>query len=279
MSDRLMPMQYDQLEAQMADLGTALAFPRTPDLATAVGSRLRTPAGQLGARPRRLPLPRSLRRSLLLAAALALLIVGGALAVRFGLELLSIETGPIPTEVPASASPSPSALPPGALGTSLGLGRRLPLDEVDSAAAFDVLVPDALGQPDAVYVSDVALLGQVALVYAPREDLPASSLLSGAGLLVTQNQGMADAGLAHKIVDTSLATIEPVDVDGAPGVWISGEPHLFWYLAPDGSFINESRRLVGDTLAWERDGILYRIEGGITLSRALEIARSMRTPS
>jgi hypothetical protein len=276
MSDRLVPMEYDQLETQLADLATALAFPRTPDLATAVGSRLRTPTGQVGARPRLLPLPRSLRRSLLLAAALALLIVGGAFAVRFGLELLSIETGPIPTEPPASARPSASPLPPGALGVSLGLGRRLSFDEVDAAADFDVLAPGALGEADAVYVNDVALLGQVAFVYAPREDLPASSLLSGAGLLVTQNQGRADAGLAHKIVDTSLATIEPVDVDGAPGLWISGAPHLFWYLGPDGTFINESRRLVGDTLAWERDGILYRIEGDITLSQALEIARSMR---
>jgi len=65
-------------------------------------------------------------------------------------------------------------------------------------------------------------------------------------------------------------------MDGSLGVWISGQPHLFWYLAPDGSFIQENRRLVGDTLAWERDGVLYRIEGAITLSRALEIARSMR---
>ena len=44
----------------------------------------------------------------------------------------------------------------------------------------------------------------------------------------------------------------------------------------DGEFIDDSRRLVGDTLAWERDGVLYRIEGAITLERALEIAASMR---
>jgi hypothetical protein len=116
----------------------------------------------------------------------------------------------------------------------------------------------------------------VSFVYAPRDDLPASTLLRGAGLLVTQNQGESDAGLARKIVDTSLATVEQVDVDGSPGVWISGGEHVFWYLAPDGAFIQESSRLVGDTLAWERDGVLYRIEGAITLSRALEIARSMR---
>ncbi|MEO6350317.1 MAG: hypothetical protein ABIP53_06670, partial [Candidatus Limnocylindrales bacterium] len=101
MTNRLGPMPHDQLEARLADLATALAFPPTPDLAMAVGSRLRTPEDRLGARPRLLPFRASVRRSLLLAAALALLVVGTALAVRFGLELLSIEFGPIPSAVPA----------------------------------------------------------------------------------------------------------------------------------------------------------------------------------
>jgi len=263
---------YDQIEARLADLATSLAFPPTPDLAAAVGSRLRPSEGNLAARPRLLLFPRNVRRALLLAAALALLIVGGVVAVRFGLELLSIESGPVPT----APRVSPSSEASGALGAGLGLGRPLTVDEARAAAAFDVLLPDALGQPDAVFLGNVPLRGQVAFVYAPRSDLPESSLLGGAGLLVTQNQGEPDAGLAHKIADTSRATVEPVDVDGAPGVWISGEPHLFWYLAPDGAFIQESRRLVGDTLAWERGGVLYRIEGAITRSSALEIARSMR---
>jgi hypothetical protein len=265
-------MPHDELEARLADLAAVLAFPPTPDLATAVGARLRSPAAELETRPRLLPFRRSVRRSLLLAAALALLVVGGAFAVRFGLELLSIEFGPLPTSAPASASPHP----PGAIGANLRLGRPVTLEDVSAAAAFDVLVPQNLGQPDAVYLGDAALRGQVAFVYAPRNDLPRSDLLGGAGLLVTQNQGGPDPGLAHKIADTSRATVEPVDVDGAPGVWISGDPHLFWYMAPDGTLIDESRRLVGDTLAWERDDVLYRIEGAITLSHALEIARSMR---
>ena len=272
MSDRLVPTPNDQLEARLVDLATSLDFPPTPDLATAVGSRLRAQADTLGARPRLLPMKRSLPRSLLLAAALALLVVGSALALRFGLELLSIRSGPVPTAASASAGPHA----PGALGATLGLGAPLTLERVFAHANFDVVVPDALGRPDAVYFGSAALRGQVAFVYAPRDDLPEARLLGGAGLLVTQNQGGSDPGLAHKVVETSRATVEAVDVDGAPGVWISGEPHLFWYFAPDGSVIPESRRLVGDTLAWERDGILYRIEGSITLSRALEIARSMR---
>jgi hypothetical protein len=262
----------DHLEARLTDLATALAYPPTPDLATVVGSRLRAQAVTQGARLRLLPSNRSWRRSLLLAAALVLLVVGSALAVRFGLELLSIEFGPIPTQVPATAS-----LPPPAVsGANLGLGRKVGLEQADETSDFDLLIPELLGPPDAVYVSDVVLRGQVAYVYAPRDDLPESALLDGAGLLVTQNLGESDGGLAHKIVDSSAATVVAVEVDGAAGLWISGAPHVFWYLAPDGSFISESRRLAGDTLAWERDGVLYRIEGVIDLERAVEIARSLR---
>ena len=276
MSDRLGTMPFDQLEADLADLVSALAFPSTPDLATAVGSRLRSAAVRGLERPRLLPLRRPVWRSLLLAAALALLVVGSALALRFGLELLSIQFGPVPTASPTVASPSPSSQASRAPGSSLGLGRPMTLEQADAAADFDVLVPEALGAPDGIYQDAFALRGQVAFVYAPKDDLPASSLLGGAGLLITQNRGETDVGLANKIVDSSNATVERVDVDGAPGLWISGAPHIFWYLAPDGSFINESRRMVGDTLAWERDGVLYRIEGDIMLERAMEIARSMR---
>lgn len=274
MTDRLQPMATDELEARLADLASVLAFPPTPDLATAVGSRLRarpvagaSPTGT----PRRLPVRRSVPRSLLLAATVTLLVVGGALAVRYGLELLSIDFGPLPS-VPAS----PSAPPPGSTGEGLGLGERLALEQARAAAPFDILQPSNLGAPDAIYVGGAALRGQVAMVYSPRAGLPASDLLNGAGLLVTQNRGRQDAGLAHKLLQNSLATVEAVTVDGAPGAWISGQPHFFWYLSPEGFHIEESRRLVGNTLAWERDGILYRIEGAITLEQALEIAGSMR---
>ena len=84
--------------------------------------------------------------------------------------------------------------------------------------------------------------------------------------------------MVHKLIDMELGIVVPVDVDGAPGLWMAGAPHVFWYFAPDGTIIQESERRVGDTLAWERDGILYRIEGAVSKERALEIARSMRAP-
>jgi hypothetical protein len=280
MSDRLVPMAHDDLEARLADLATVIAFPSTPDLATAVGARLRLSLPPSRPLARLIPIRRSVRsvrRSLLLAAALALLVVGAAFAVRFGLELLSIQFGPLPSVAPAPSAPAPGAsATPRPPGTGLGLGQPLSLDEARRFAAFDLLVPAGLAAPDVVYLGGSTLRGQVAFVYAASDRLPASDLLGGAGLLITQNRGQPDDGLAQKLVSTGQARVEQVVVNGAPGVWISGEPHFYWYLAPDGTMIEESRRLVGDTLAWERDGILYRIEGSIGRDEALEIARSMR---
>jgi hypothetical protein len=272
------------LEAALADLGSAIDWPETTDVATAVGTRLRGEAAPRLVPGPRLARPRTLRRALLLAAALLLVAAGAVAAVRLGLDLLDIEFGPIPS-VPAGspsagpgasgAAPSTASPTPTVPGARLGLGGGTTLPEARSGADFPLLIPAALGDPDHVFEGGPVLRGQVAFLYDARPDLPPSDLLGGAGLLVTQNHGEADTGLARKLVDAGLATVESVTVDGAPGYWISGQPHIFWYLAPDGEAIQDSRRAVGDTLVWERDGILYRIEGAVSLERALEIAASM----
>lgn len=273
MTENVRPSTTQDLEARLADLAGAIDFPPTPDLATAVRSRL------VAGAPRPLLIRRSMWRSVLLAAGLALVAAGGVLAVRVGLDLLHIRFGPVPTVMP-SASPSsrvgPSPASSGLPGSSLGLGQAATLEDAEATASFAVLVPTSLGRPDVVYVGGPALREQVAFVYAPSDTLPPSGLLSGAGLLITQNRGEIDQGLASKLLDAHLATVEQVEVNGASGVWIAGQPHIFWYLAPDGGPIQESRRYVGDTLAWEVDGVLYRIEGDITLEHALEVAASMR---
>ena len=289
MTDRSGRWTDTALEADLTDLGAAVAWPQTPDLAGVVVARLRgtdAPASAVGRLPVRRGRP--IRRAVLLAAVLVLAVAGAAAAVRLGLDLLDIDIGPIPSpaaspaaspSAPASAAtsagPTTPAPTPAVPGLRLGLGRSTTLADAHATAAFPVRVPADLGEPDRVYVGGPGLRGQVAFLYDPRRGLPASDLLDGAAVLVTQNHGEADDGLAHKLVGAGLATIESVSVDGASGYWISGQPHMFWYLAPDGTAIQESRRLVGDTLVWERDGVLYRIEGAMGRDRALEIAASM----
>lgn len=272
MNERPNTMPIDALEAALLDLGTAVDLPTASDLATKVADRLRASPPSVTREPRRGP---RIRSALLLAAGLAILVAGTVIGIRVGLDLLEIDFGPVPTPTPTVSPPVPSAH----LQTSieaLGLGRAATLEEVRATTDYPILVPAALPRPDEVAIGGPALRGQVAFVYAATAELPASDLLEGAGLLITQGRGRPDAGLARKLVDAGLASVEPVTVDGDPGYWISGEPHWFWYLAPDGSTIEESRRFVGDSLVWERDGVLVRIEGDISKEAALAIAVSMR---
>jgi hypothetical protein len=274
MIERLGLSTLADLEAALLDLGTAVEMPSTPDLASLAGARLRA-----AATPSVLPTwtVRSVRRSLLLAAALALLLAGAALGVRFGLDLLRIDFGPAPSSS-ASSAPSVPASPPAGLGIALALGSRSSLEAVLAAADFPLLTPATLGPPDAVFLGGETLRGQIAFVYAARPGIPASTLLGGAGLLMTQNRGDVDVGLANKLVDSGLGHVAAVKVGSDDGYWFDGQPHVFWYLAEDGTVVEDSRRRVGNTLVWQHDDVLYRIEGDIGRDAALEIAASLRAP-
>jgi hypothetical protein len=280
MIERLGLSTVADLEAALLDLGTAVEMPPTPDLAAAAGARLRA-----AVTPKALPTRevRSVRRSLLLAAALALLLAGAALGVRFGLDLLRIDFGPGPSATASTSAtpvsaPSGSSSPPAGLGVALGLGTRSTLDAVSADADFPILTPADLGPPDAVFRGGDTLRGQIAFVYAPRPGIPASELLGGAGLLVTQNRGDVDEGLANKLVDSGLGRVTQLKVGSDDGYWFFGQPHVFWYIAEDGSVVEDSRRRVGNTLVWQHGDVLYRIEGDIDQDAALEIANSLRAP-
>lgn len=76
---------------------------------------------------------------------------------------------------------------------------------------------------------------------------------------------------------TSQKTIvERVEVNGAEGYWLTGEPHVFYYQVNEAAVAEESIRLVENVLLWEQDGVTLRIETAGTLDQALEIAASLR---
>jgi hypothetical protein len=257
------------LQTALREIATVVDWPKTPEISSGLSARMVTTSRKTSWTRRGLFQP-SLSRALLPAALLALLLAGAAIGVRFGLELLQIEFGRVPTPAPTT----PASPPDRGHGATLGLGSRTTLDVVETNAGFPISIPTDPGVPNEVYLGGPQLRGQVAFVYAPREDLPPTDLLNGAGLLITQNHGSVDPGLARKVIDTGGA-VDRVTVGDVPGYWITGIAHGFWYLAPDGEVIFESGRRVGNTLAWQRGDILYRIEGAITLERALQIAESM----
>jgi hypothetical protein len=268
------------LEVDLVELGRSLAFPApAPDFASRVTQRISSrPAARPWWRGQSLVFGRPVRRALLVAVALLLVLAAVAGAVGLGLPGLRIIFG-----IPPGASPPPSASPasavPSASGTlpgdSLGLGQYVAFEQLDQAAGFHVLRPGdpAVGPPDAAYV-DALRANQVSLVWTTRPGIPAT-LEPGVGLLFTQYDGRLDNGFVTKALGSGT-TVEPVRVNGREGYWVSGEPHFFFYTARNGQFVDDSRRWVGDALLWS-DGIYtYRLETSLGREAAIRIAESVR---
>jgi hypothetical protein len=237
----------DRLDAAIVDLASEVEFPRTPDL--------RAPEHLVETSRRRwlVPLP----RALVLALIALLLLAAAATALVLGVPGLRL------TLVPSQPTASVPADP---LGARLALGAAVPIDDVAN------LAPDALGPPDDAYViGDGAI---TSLVYAATEKLPDLDG-SGIGLLVQAFDGALEREQVEKLVAEVGASVTAVSVDGAHGYWIAGPPHLLRYLGPDGDARAEPTRLVGDTLVWERGGMLYRIESGLGLVETLRIAETI----
>jgi hypothetical protein len=251
------------------------------DLATAVRLRIEsTPSPALPGRRWSISGPRwangPVRRALLIAAGLLLLLAAIAGAAGVGVPGLRVLFGGGSVSPPPSLEPdrSPS---PGGPGAGMRLGDPLsPSDRalLDARAGFEVRWPaDPLaGPPDAAYV-DETKHGQVSLVWATRADLPAT-LEPGVGLLMTEFLGTVDDAYYGKAVGSGT-TVEPVLVGGQRGYWLSGEPHFFFYTGP-GGVVQDERRWVGDALIWSDGTVTYRLESALGREATIRIATTVR---
>jgi hypothetical protein len=254
------------LERELRDIGARLELPPAPDLSAAVLAGLGEPGALRAARPR----PR-VARTLVVAFAILLVAVGTAFAVPqsrhailewLGLEGVTIERVLVLPEAPATAS--------------LRLGERGTLAEAQQEVEFPVLVPVAIELPEGaagpwgVFVDQTVRGGKLSLVYPSTEKTP--TIAEGVGMLVTEFRGELEPGLIGKLVPAG-AVVEEVTVDGAPGAWIEGA-HAFYYRDRDGEVREETLRLAGNVLLFERDGVLVRLESRLTKAEALRVAES-----
>lgn len=280
------------LEAALRDVGARLVYPPTVDLVPAVRARLDRRAGGgfwAGLRsPRVAFVPALATLALIAAAALAFQPVASSAAEALGLRGIGIFRTDRTPPPPPSASPSPLVPPsasPAASPAPRGVLRDAHLvpsaDAASAEVGFRVLVPSALGAPDEIRVRVGAQDAQAFLVYSPRPGSPAEPAIApsgqtGIGVLVTEVRGTFEFQLLGKLVGPGTKT-EQVSVGGAPGVWIEGAPHQFFYRAPDGQFVQDTLRLAGNVLVYEGPGgVLVRIEADISKDRALAIAASIR---
>jgi hypothetical protein len=237
-----------ELELALRELGAEVAWPQTPDLATAVRRRVEAE-----------PEPRFRARRLALALAVLAVAVGAVMAVPpartaildwLGFGGVEIRRVAELRQVPADGR--------------LVLGERINLERARAIAEHPVLVPDEEGfeQPDAVYVDTVAPGRPVALVYGP---------VKSPRLLVLEFR-------AAPLIEKALlgeTRVEQVTVSGAPGLWIEGPRHEFFYQTLEGESMRDTQRLAGNTLLWRRGPLTLRIEGDLSKAEAIRIAESM----
>jgi hypothetical protein len=243
------------LEQQLTDLAAAIAWPPTPRL------RILLPV------QRRSPLPRWA-----LAVAAALVIAAGALTYAPTRDAIAgfLNLHTIVHRAPSLPTPSPRA------GQSLGLGTPTTLSDAQSRLTWRITVPQALGQPDAVYLAlppGGPSGGEVTLVYSTSPGIRPSGQ-TGVSLLVTEARGAVNEQFFAKTIGPDT-TIEAVDLNGHKGWWISGKPHIFVFTDANGNPYFDTLRLATNTLLLDDNGTVIRIEGDMTKAQAMQIASSL----
>ena len=227
-----------ELETVLRRLGSEVAFPPTPDLASAIRGHLDRPRFRH-------------RRVAIALVAVVVVAIGAVFAVPqartaildwLGLRNVSVVRVEKLPAVPAHGN--------------LDLGQRVTLDDAKRRAPW-LLVPD--GTPDSVWVSKSLPGGKVSLLWGTPKNVR---------LLLTEFTGRT---YIEKVIDGDTR-VERVKI-GDAGAWFQG-PHVVMFQDRDGRFRESHARLARNTLVWQMGDITLRLEGGLTKDEALRIART-----
>jgi hypothetical protein len=225
----------------------AVEWPATPDLASAVGPRL------VAAPQRR----RAWLRPVAIAIAIVVLASVAALALSPGARSSILRF----FHLRGATIERVEQLPPVQPGTTLGLGRPVPLDVARKAVTFPIRLPDA-PKPTRVLLDETIGRGAVSVVWC----CPRTILSEFRGDAISYVEKMAGPG----------TSVEYLAVEGRPGVWVAGRAHAVIFRDELGRIVDEPR-LARNVLLWEaEDGVTYRLEGDMTRERALAIAAGLR---
>ena len=262
-------MSTTRLEMLLRDTAAEIEYPPTPDLAFAVVHRMTHDPLVPRSRPRRA----WLRPALVAAALIVLIGVFGLLfsptVRRAAADLLGVVGIHI-----VVGEDAPAITPQPRSDAALQLGERVPIEEAQREVGFPILRPHGLlpTQRYAWLDRSIGTDGMVSFSYPVR---PGFAPPPHGPILITQFEALVDGGYFKKLSATG-GDVEFVTVRGTTGYWITGEPHMFWYVDSNGVIREETVRLAGNVLLWEQDGVTYRVEGADALSEARSIAESLR---
>jgi hypothetical protein len=268
-------------ETQLRSIANGMDYPPTPDVAGRVAGRLRAPHSRFTKRT----FARSLVVVLVLLASL-LFIPPVRAAV---LEIIQIGIVQIFRSEPAPA-PSPTQIPTALSITSTPVTNQTPqvpitatsvpkssslipfleqiagettLQDAQQKAGYPILLPsypDGIGKPDRVFLQDVDGTMTVLVWMDPQQPDRVKM-----GLHFIPAGSWAVNKFAPQAIDET-------SVNGQRAVWAVG-PYLLMLRNGD---MEISRLVAGHVLIWEKDGVTYRLETGLSMKEAVRIAESLK---
>jgi len=224
-------------ERELRALAAFVDFPAERDLAPAVRARL-------APRPGRRRAVVLVLAALVLAVAIAFAVPPARSAILRFLHLRGVRIEFV-DKLPEVRTPGP-----------LDLGRPISLAHAERTAGFRPLTSSLLGDADQVTWDG----NQLWFVYGHVRALVSEFRASGIERFI------------KKVLEPATH-LDAVLVNGGQGYYIAGARH-FVYIAPSSLVLEERVRLARNVLLWEHGPVTVRLEGDLTLSQALLIARS-----
>jgi|SRR5215207_1135847 len=264
-------LERELFEQRLISIAKGLDYPRTPDIAVAVMTRIR-PAAR----------PRFISRRLAWSLAIMLVLVSSLLSIPIAraaiLEFIQIgivRIFPRPTEPPVdmistatagSITPmtATASLPSATFIPSLSLiAGETTFADAQQRVSYSILVPaypPDLGQPDYVFVQDNDGEMSILVWLDPRQ--PEQVLMS----LHLVPQG------SWAIEKAEPQLIEETNVNGQRAIWATGP----YPLRLHNGELDFTRLIDGQVLIWADGDITYRLETGLPLDEAIKIAESLQ---
>jgi hypothetical protein len=264
-------MQQELFEKQLLSLSKGLGYPRTPDIAGVVMTRLR-PATRPRFTLRARRFVWSLVAILVLFASLMLIPPARAAIIEFiqigVVRIFRSEPTPsappdqeIPsTAVPVTATPAPTSQP--LIPILESLAGEMTLEEAQKAVRYPILLPaypPDLGQPDRIFVQEAD--GKMTiLVWIDPQKLDR----------VLMSLHLIPPG-SWAIDKFDPAQVQETTVNGQRAIWAVG-PYPLRLRNQDMQYL---RLIEGHVLIWKDHDITYRLETDLPLEEAIKIAESL----
>lgn len=260
-----------EFENRLRSIAREMDYPRTPDIAGSVMTRLRT-----SARPRFAPRKLAWSLTILLVLLTSLMLIPPVRAailefIQIGIVRIFPQNVEPTVELVTTATPQsvmPSTATPGDSSPMLisfldQIAGETKLASAQEAVPYPILLPtypEGLGEPNHVYVQESE--GAMTILVWTDPEQPEH---------VTMSLHFIPAG-HWAIKKFGPVTIQETEVDGRSAVWAVGPYPL---LMRNGD-IQFERLIEGHVLIWADENVTYRLETALPLEEAIRIAESLR---